>query len=418
MKGSYFKRGCTCGEECTCDKKWSFVIDVGKYLKLGKRKQIWRDNFETREEAEAAAVALIEKIKQGKFHIETDMLFKEYADVWLAEYIKVTNPKPGSVRIRKYGINKFLPYFKNIKLKNITEEMYQNVLDNLKVKGNRNGKGLGRSTLETIHETGKLLFGKAVNKKLLNDNPTTNAYIIKDNVKIINEEEEDKKDKKEIMGLPKFLELEELAHFLDIVREKGLYMDDLFFNTLSYTGMRVGELVALKWRDIDFEKHTISINKTYYNPKNNTTKYVLVQPKTIKSKREITVDPELIELFKSHKQNQDKIISHLGESYFNRDFIFTNLNRHPGYPVLIKFVEIRMARLIKFSGLNSELTPHSLRHTHTSLLAQAGVEEDEIMDRLGHQDDETTKKVYLHVTNHRRKNASTKFSNLLRGFRK
>ncbi|MCM3180903.1 integrase [Cytobacillus horneckiae] len=277
---------------------------------------------------------------------------------------------------------------------------------------------LAGSTLETIHETGKLLFGKAVNKKLLNDNPTTNAYIIKDNVKIINEEEEDKKDKKEIMGLPKFLELEELAHFLDIVREKGLYMDDLFFNTLSYTGMRVGELVALKWRDIDFEKHTISINKTYYNPKNNTTKYVLVQPKTIKSKREITVDPELIELFKSHKQNQDKIISHLGESYFNRDFIFTNLNRHPGYPVLIKFVEIRMARLIKFSGLNSELTPHSLRHTHTSLLAQAGVEEDEIMDRLGHQDDETTKKVYLHVTNHRRKNASTKFSNLLRGFRK
>lgn len=418
MKGSYFKRGCTCGEECNCDKKWSFVIDVGKYLKLGKRKQIWRDNFDTREEAEVAAAAEIEKIKQGKFHIETDMLFKEYADVWLAEYIKVTNPKPGSVRIRKYGINKFLPYFKDIKLKNITEEMYQDVLEDLKVKGKRNGKGLGRNTLETIHVTGTLLFGKAVDKKLLNDNPTTNAYLIKDNVKIINEDEEDKKDKKEIMGLPKFLELEELAHFLDIVREKGLYMDELFFNTLSYTGMRVGELVALKWRDIDFEKHTISINKTYYNPKNNTTKYVLVQPKTIKSKREITVDPELIELFKSHKQNQDKIISHLGESYFNRDFIFTNLNRHPGYPVLIKFVEIRMARLIKFSGLNSELTPHSLRHTHTSLLAQAGVEEDEIMDRLGHQDDETTKKVYLHVTNHRRKNASTKFSNLLRGFRK
>ncbi|GHH99714.1 Arm DNA-binding domain-containing protein [Neobacillus kokaensis] len=55
MKGSYFKRGCTYGEVCTCDKKWSFVIDVGKYFNLGKRKQLWRDNFETREDAEAAA---------------------------------------------------------------------------------------------------------------------------------------------------------------------------------------------------------------------------------------------------------------------------------------------------------------------------------------------------------------------------
>ncbi|KAB7665558.1 tyrosine-type recombinase/integrase [Bacillus sp. B1-b2] len=101
-----------------------------------------------------------------------------------------------------------------------------------------------------------------------------------------------------------------------------------------------------------------------------------------------------------------------------RGFIFTNLNHLPGYPILTKFVVNRMKRLLKHSGLNSKLTPHSLRHTHTSLLAQAGVELDEIMDRLGHEDDEITKKVYLHITSHRRKNASNKFSNLVRSIRK
>ncbi len=54
-------------------------------------------------------------------------------------------------------------------------------------------------------------------------------------------------------------------------------MDDLIFITLSYTGIRVGELVALKWKDIDFDKNTISITKTYYNSKNNTKEYFLLK---------------------------------------------------------------------------------------------------------------------------------------------
>lgn len=406
MKGCYFKRGCTCAEKCTCDNKWSFVIDAGKYLNLGKRKQYWRDNFETREEAEAAAAALIEDIKQGKFHIETDMLFKEYADVWLADYIKVTAPKPGTIRIRKYGIDKLLSFFKEIKLKKITEEMYQAILDELKEQG------LAKSTIESIHTTGKLLFGKAVAKKLLNGNPTINSYILREDDNIINEDEEDPQD------LPKFLEVDELLQFLDISGEKGLFMDEVIFNVLSYTGMRVGELVALKWSDIDFEKHTISINKTYYNPKSSTVDYTLVRPKTKKSKRFITVDPELIELLEKHKEEQEEMILRLGDSYYNKGFIFSNFNRHPGYPVLIKFVQNRMARLLKLSELNAKLTPHSLRHTHTSLLAQADVEIDEIMDRLGHLDDSTTRRIYLHVTKHRRRNASNKFSDLVRSYRK
>ncbi|GIN92544.1 hypothetical protein J22TS1_35950 [Siminovitchia terrae] len=70
--------------------------------------------------------------------------------------------------------------------------------------------------------------------------------------------------------------------------------------------------------------------------------------------------------------------------------------------------------MLKIAGLNDQLTPHSLRHTHTSLLAEAGVGLEQIMDRLGHTGDNTTKNVYLHVTKEMKKEASQKFAQLMR----
>ena len=98
----------------------------------------------------------------------------------------------------------------------------------------------------------------------------------------------------------------------------------------------------------------------------------------------------------------------------NGGYIFANVNRHPGYPILIKFVETQMKRILKKVDLNPNITPHSLRHTHTSLLAEAGVGLEEIMDRLGHQDDDVTRKVYLHVTTTMKTEAANKFSQLMK----
>lgn len=96
----------------------------------------------------------------------------------------------------------------------------------------------------------------------------------------------------------------------------------------------------------------------------------------------------------------------------DEDFVFT-LRKHPGYPLYIKHIETRMARLLRLSRLNIDLTPHSLRHTHTSLLAEAGGSLEEIMERLGHTDDDTTRQVYLHVTKSMKKEAVHKFSQLM-----
>jgi integrase len=103
-----------------------------------------------------------------------------------------------------------------------------------------------------------------------------------------------------------------------------------------------------------------------------------------------------------------------GSAYVDQSFVFAKAERHPGYPILIKTVENRMARLLKLAGLNETLTPHSLRHTHTSLLAEAEVVLEDIMERLGHTEDDTTRIIYRHVTKEMKKKASHKFGQLMR----
>jgi integrase len=400
MKGHFYRRGCTCNKKrCTCGSTWSFVIDIGRDPSTGKRKQKTKGGFRTKQEAETAANELIYELNQGTYVQEQNVVFKDFASEWLHMYSEKNSVKPGTIRIRQHEINKLLPYFSLLKLKDITSKRYQDALNDLK------HKGYADNTLDGVHRTGRMIFKKAIEMRLIKNDPTEFAYLKKDR-KTVEELEE-----KEI---PKYMEKEDLALLLQTAAQKGLDLDYLIFLTLSYTGMRAGELVALKWKDIDFEEHTISITKTYYNPTNNTLEYQLVPPKTRKSKRTIVVDNEVIGALKKHMLTQQKVRKYFGEAYLDEGFIFAKKDKQPGYPIFIKTVENRMTRLLKLAGLNQELTPHSLRHTHTSLLAEAKVSLEEIMDRLGHCDDDTTKNVYLHVTKEMKKEASHKFAQLMR----
>ncbi len=103
------------------------------------------------------------------------------------------------------------------------------------------------------------------------------------------------------------------------------------------------------------------------------------------------MDEEVINALKEHKNVQDKVIKRLGGCFPNKDFILAKMERHFGYPIVIKNVRDLMKRLLSIDGLKEELTPHSLRHTHTSLLAEAGVPLEQIMDHLGHTDDKLQK---------------------------
>lgn len=411
MKGTYKRRNCKCDPEkkCSCGgKTWTYWVDIGPDPKSGKRRQVSKGGYKTRKDAEAAVSALITVVNQGTFIKESDILFKDFAEQWLQMYIERFGPKPGTIRLRKYGINKLLTYFLHLKLKNVTEDIYQEALNDL------HAKPLSKITMEGIHVTGKMLFDMAVRKKLIRENPTMNTFIKKAPIKVIKSHDENTDEKFTWnKTLPKYFEKQELKTFLHAGEKYGLFMDDVIFTLLAYTGIRVGELVALKWDDIDFDKLTIRVNKTYYNESNNTVKYTLVPPKTERSNRKITIGKTVIEKLKEHKKQQEKFISHLGETYKDKGFIFTNVQHYPGYPITTKLVKNRMTRLLIKANLYTKLTPHSLRHTHTSLLAAAGVKLEDIKERLGHFNDEMVRKIYLHVTDPVKRETSDKFDDFI-----
>lgn len=398
----YHKRGCTCGKKkkCTCGAKWSFTVDVGIYPTTGKRKQETGDGFSTKADAELAVATILYELKNGLLIKESCKIFKDFSTEWLKDYKTTHKVKPGTVRIRRHETNLMMPYFEFYKIKDIKKKMYQDMLNDLKEKG------YADNTISGVHSTGRMIFKMAKEYDLIKTDPTEYARLPR-TLKTVEELESD-------IEIPKYLEKEELTLFLETAKTKGLPDDYEMFSLLSYTGMRVGEMAALKHKDIDFEGNTLSITKTYYNPSNNTVKYELVTPKTTGSRRTIDVDRDVLDLISKHLVKQKAIRMKFRDIYHDKDFVFVNSKRYPGYPYLIKIIEERMARILRLAGLNKDLTPHSLRHTHTSLLAEAGATLPEIMDRLGHINDDTTKIIYLHVTKPKKKETSQKFSELMK----
>lgn len=417
MQGSIYKPYCKCPDKkrCKCNATWYYHVSNGPIdPSTGKHIPIKRGGFKTKKEAESACSNAIKEIEDGTFIKETEATFEDFAKDWL-EYYKNTGkkkPKPGTIRIRENEIGHLKKYLAKLKMKNITLKQYQDALNDLKINGkgkdkNGNNKGgLSEKTIEGIHVAARMIYKRAVAFIVKND-PTQYAYIPKDEEKTVDELEAEEEE-------IKYLEKEELSLFLKTTKEHGLDKDYPVFMTLAYTGMRVGELLALKWKDIDFEEHTINIYKTLYNPKNNIKNYKLVPPKTVTSKRKISVDEAVLEELKKHKAKQNIVKLEHRSEWHDKDFIFTKEEKYFGYPEIIKTVERRMKMLLKRAGLNQELTPHSLRHTHTSLLAEAGVSLPQIMERLGHKDDETTRFVYMHTTKSMQKEASQKFSELMK----
>lgn len=408
MKGHFYKPNCKCvdskGEskktrKCSCGATWSYILDIGIDPKTGVRKQKKKGGFKTKSDAEEAAALLITELTQGTHVQESNITFEDFAEQWLSLYKATGKVKTSTLRVREHEIKRLMDYFAKLKLKDISRDQYQDALNDLKKRG------FADSTLEGAHGTGRMIFRKAIELEVIKRDPTEFAVVPK-TAKTVEELERQEE-------VEKYLEKNDLAKFLKEAKASGLENDYIIFLTLAYTGMRAGELCALKWRDIDFENQTMTISRTYYNPSNNIKKYQLLPPKTQSSKRTIELAPIVIKELENLQAAQNIIRMRHRNIYHDHDFVFAKLDKHYGYPIYIKLIEIRMRRLLKIAKLNEGLTPHSLRHTHTSLLAEAGVSLPEIMERLGHKDDEVTKNVYLHITKTMKKEASQKFAQLM-----
>jgi len=382
---SYFKQG----------KTWYYSVDIG-LNKEGKRKKQKRGGFRTKKDAENAVAQILSDINNGVYVEEKGYTFHDFSLEWLKGY--APQVKKSTVHAREYEIATLKQYLNLVKLKDVTKKQYQDILLDMQKRG------LASNTILGVHTTARMIFKKAVELDIIKKDPTQYARPPR---KVETLEDIEKSN-----DIPKYLEKNELATLLQCARDAGLQDDYAIFLLLAYTGIRVGELCALKWSDVDFGEQTIRITRTHYNPGNNVRNYELHTPKTRASRRMIDVTERVIKELVVHrnKQNQFKMLNR--DRWHDEDFVFC-VTRYPGYPMYTKLIGARMARLLKLAGLSSDLTPHSLRHTHTSLLAEAGAGLEEIMQRLGHTSDDTTRRVYLHVTKDMKKEAAHKFDQLM-----
>lgn len=374
-------------------------MDVG-YDKDGKRKKKGVGGFRTKKEAEEAAAQLLLELKSGTYTEESDISFCDFSQTWLDDY-KLSGVKKGTVNIRRTELSHLIKYFNKISIKDITRKQYQDALYDLLEKG------YAEKTIEGIHCVGVMIFDKAMELKAIKENPTQYARAPRRYLTLAEADELDKKEE-----IPKFLEKEELEQFLKTAKHMGLKDDYTIFLTLAYTGLRVGELCALRDINIDIQECTLSVTRTYFNERSNIKKYELTSPKTIASRRKMKISKKVVDQLENLIKIQEMAKEKHKEKWHDKGFIFCAPN-FLGYPLDPKLIGLRMTRLLKLSGLNEKLTPHSLRHTHTSLLAEAGVSLEAIMERLGHENDKITRKIYLHVTKAVKKEAVEKFDKLM-----
>ena len=312
----------------------------------GKRRKSTKRGFATKREAEEWLRNFLITQK-----VDFDMKFEDFWKMYCADM--ETRLREHTMRTKKYIVElKILPYFGNKRVNDITAadiRQWQNELIKM---------GYSPTYLKTINNQLSAIFNYAVRYYDLKSNPCAKAGSMG-------------KSKAEEMD---FWTGEEFRKFIDSVMNKRLsYMA---FMTLYWTGMRMGELLALNPKDVDLEKRTISITKSYQRL---GKKDVITPPKTPKSKRVITIPEFLAADIKDYM-----------------DSLYELQENDRLFPITKYYLEHEMQRGIKESGVK-RIRVHDLRHSHASMLIELGFSPLEIANRLGHEKVETTLNTYAHL---------------------
>lgn len=317
--------------------------------KYGTRKRKQSKMYKGKRECEKAEREFLSTIQYEDIP-DYDISFESVYNEWL-EYkqpqVKITTFYADKKRSDKH----ILEYFKKYKLHSIKSN------DLLKWKENLVSKGMATNSNNCIIGFMQKILEYSVNnynfdKKVANKLQKNKSFEIK-------------KAKESEWN---FWTFEEFNQFIEIVNNDYY---KLVFTFLYYTGLRIGEAVALNWNDINFEKKTIKINKTL-TTKIGTGGYKLIPPKTKNSIRTIDLDDNLIELLKKHYEKEKKIYQ-----FNNNMFIFGNIKY-----LTQTTLRTHLNKYIKIANIK-KITLHGFRHSHASLLIHLGLDFKDVAERLG-----------------------------------
>lgn len=373
MKGSTRKKGDT----------WYYRFDLG--IVDGKRKQKEKGGFKTQKLAEKAMrEAMNEWENRGKIIENSSQSFSDYLDYWMENYVEVNLKHNSIIDYRQMIRNRINPILGSYKLKQLTPGVLQKYLNELK-------KTYAKSYVFNIYGvlSGSLKY--AVHPlQFLKENPMQYVHMpkydkhqtTKDDLKIIS-----KDDYNKILNRYPFGS----TFYIPCV---------IAWNT----GLRVGEVCALKWENVDFINGTLTVNGTLIN---KNSEWVKDSPKTQSSYRTIAIGTTLLSELKKWKAKQAENKLSLGKLYKKSNYICT---REDGELITTDTIKV-LSRVVNKS-LGIRFNFHSFRHTHATMLIESGAPMKAIQERLGHSKMSTTADTYSHVT----KSMETAAINLFEAF--
>ncbi len=299
--------------------------------------------------------------------LKKKILYKDWIYEWLLDkknYIKESTYANYSNNIFNHIIPKLGDYY----LKDINHRIIQNFLLELSKSGNKNTEnGLSEKTIKDISIIVKGSIKKAINEELMNHIELTFNYPKsnkEDKIYILTKKEQNKITNYCINNLNN--------------RNIGILLS-------LYSGIRIGELCALKWSDIDLKKGILTINKTiqriYIKDKEvNTTKIIITNPKTKNANREIPINKDFLCILKNNKTKP-------------QDYILSGNNKYIEPRTYRKYFE----KVLIMNNLK-HINFHSLRHTFATNCISLGVDYKTVSELLGHANVNITLNLYVHPT--------------------
>lgn len=297
--------------------------------------------------------------------IKKKILYKDWIYNWLIEkkdYIKESTYANYSNSV----FNHIIPNLGNLYLKDLSHKKIQDFILELSKSGNKNsGEGLSEKTIKDITIIIKGSLKKAINEKMIDYIELTFNYPKKfqDNKLYILSKSEQRK--------------------ITEYGRNNINNKNLGILISLYTGIRIGELCALKWKDIDFKKNQLHVNKTiqriYVKDKEkNESKVIITTPKTKNANRIIPINKEFLEIIKSIRGKDD-------------EYIISGTNMYIEPRTYRKYYE-KYLKIVKINHINF----HSLRHTFATNCISLGVDYKTVSELLGHATVNITLNLYVH----------------------
>ncbi|TZE81975.1 tyrosine-type recombinase/integrase [Calorimonas adulescens] len=369
---------------------WTIVIDMGRDPVTGERKRIVKsvrldkNDRKNKQLAEKEMYKMIQELENGVYVEPSELTVGDIIEKWYEMYCEVELEQTTYENYRYVIDAHLLPYFSSIPIQQLKPYHIKEYLAKKK-KGNDKRKPLGNRSLE-YHYTllnSALEFAVKV-LKIIKFNPCNEITV-------------PRPEKRNI----KFLKPWEIDFFIE---EAKKYNEDYaaVFMGAAHTGMRRGELLALTWDKLDFEKEIIYVNESYakFKGKGQQKKGT----KTEKGIRYIPMTKEFAKFLRKHRKTQMNYMVLLGDDYHNNNLVFCKKN---GEPLSLDYTSRLFSIVAENLGL--DVTLHGMRHTFASILLANGVDVNTVQEILGHEKPSYTYDLYSHLIPGKKKEAIRSF---------